>query len=147
MTTITNEEIVAQLYLSVRSIKEATGVTTRCWRPPYGDVDDRVRAIAHQMGLSTIIWDSDSFDWGMPSVANAFQGQYNQSTIDGFFDKWVTDRKSGVDNLHGHVVLEHETSNVTILAAERWLPKLQEAFDVKTVHECAPELPNPYWEE
>nr|AIA90767.1 Polysacc_deac_1 [uncultured Rhizopus] len=65
MTTLTNNEIVAQFYWNLRAIKEAAGVTPRCWRPPYGDVDDRVRAIAHQMGMSTIIWDSDSFDWGL----------------------------------------------------------------------------------
>jgi hypothetical protein len=27
-------------------------------RPPYSDVDDRIRAIAIQMGLTTILWSS-----------------------------------------------------------------------------------------
>lgn len=27
-------------------------------RPPYGDIDDRTRAIALQMGLSVVIWSS-----------------------------------------------------------------------------------------
>ncbi|CAO0792620.1 unnamed protein product [Mucor circinelloides] len=145
MTTLTNHEIVAQLYWNLRAIKEAAGVTPRCWRPPYGDVDDRVRAIAHQMGMSTIIWDSDSFDWGLPSVANDFAGTYTQATVDGFFKSWLEERKSGKDT-HGHVVLEHETSNMTIVTTERWLPKLKEAFNVQKVHDCAPQLPSPYWE-
>lgn len=60
MTTQSNEKVVAELYWTLRAIKEATGITTKCWRPPYGDVDDRVRAIAHQMGLQTILWDEDT---------------------------------------------------------------------------------------
>ncbi|KAI8647854.1 hypothetical protein BD408DRAFT_378074 [Parasitella parasitica] len=145
MTSLTNYEIVAQLYWNLRAIKEAAGVTPRCWRPPYGDVDDRVRAIAHQMGMATILWDVDSFDWGLPSVANGFAGTYTQETIDGFFNEWISNRKNGRDT-HGHVVLEHETSNMTIATTEKWLPKLKEVFNVKKVHDCAPQLRRPYWE-
>ncbi|KAI7903726.1 uncharacterized protein BX663DRAFT_471752 [Cokeromyces recurvatus] len=145
MTSLTSHEIVAQLYWTLRVIKEATGVTTRCWRPPYGDVDDRVRAIAHQMGLSTILWDSDSFDWGLPSSANGFSGTYTEEMIDGFFQQWIDDRKAGVDQ-QGRIVLEHEASNMTVAIAEKWLPELKSTFNVKRVHDCAPELPNPYWE-
>lgn len=31
-------------------------------RPPYGDVDDRIRAIAQGMGLQTIMWSDDTND-------------------------------------------------------------------------------------
>ncbi|KAG1084714.1 hypothetical protein G6F42_021671 [Rhizopus arrhizus] len=65
MTTLTNEEIVAQLYWTHKAIKETMGITPKCWRPPYGDVDDRVRAIAYQMGMRTILWDQDSNDWNL----------------------------------------------------------------------------------
>ena len=37
-------------------IKDVTGVTPTFWRPPFGDVDNRVRAIATAMGLQTSIW-------------------------------------------------------------------------------------------
>jgi len=47
----------------MKAIKLVTGVTPTCWRPPFGDVDDRIRAIAHALGLQTIIWQHDSFDW------------------------------------------------------------------------------------
>lgn len=35
----------------------------RFLQPPYGDVDDRIRAIAAGLNLTTIIWKYDSFDW------------------------------------------------------------------------------------
>ncbi|KAI8087012.1 uncharacterized protein B0P05DRAFT_585230 [Gilbertella persicaria] len=145
MTTLHNHDIVAQLYWSMRAIKEAAGVTTRCWRAPYGDVDDRVRAIAHQMGLYTIVWNSDSFDWGLPSAANGFSGTLTQETIDGYFQNWIAMRENKTDT-EGRIVLEHENSNMTILTSEKWLVNLREAFHVKTVHECEPSLPGPYWE-
>lgn len=60
MTTQTNEQAVAELYWTLKAIKEATGVTVKCWRPPQGDVDDRIRAIAHQMGMRTVLWNRDT---------------------------------------------------------------------------------------
>jgi peptidoglycan/xylan/chitin deacetylase (PgdA/CDA1 family) len=46
MTAQTHEEAVAEFYWALRAIKEATGVTPKCCRPPQGDVDDRIRSIA-----------------------------------------------------------------------------------------------------
>ncbi|KAI8995410.1 hypothetical protein BD414DRAFT_409519 [Trametes punicea] len=56
LTTLTNEQVIAELGWSKKIIKDVTGVTPRMWRPPYGDVDNRVRAIAKAMGLQTSIW-------------------------------------------------------------------------------------------
>ncbi|KFH63574.1 hypothetical protein MVEG_10268 [Podila verticillata NRRL 6337] len=50
MTQLTNAEVVAEFYYRLKMIKQVLGITPRCWRPPFGDVDDRVRAIAWQMG-------------------------------------------------------------------------------------------------
>ncbi|KAG1110830.1 hypothetical protein G6F42_015212 [Rhizopus arrhizus] len=127
MTTQSNEKVVAELYWTLRAIKEATGITTKCWRPPYGDVDDRVRAIAHQMGLQTILWDEDT-------------------TVDGYFQGWIDNFKNGKDKQHGHIVLEHELNNATVNMTEHWLPKLQETFNVVTIQQCM-NISNPYWEE
>ena len=35
MTTLKNEEVVAELYWNLRAIKEATGATSRCWRRKF----------------------------------------------------------------------------------------------------------------
>ena len=55
MTGLTNEQVFAELYFSKKAIKEVTGVTVRCWRPPYGDVDDRVRYIASKLDMRTVV--------------------------------------------------------------------------------------------
>ena len=85
---MTNEQIVAELGWTRKAIKDVTGVTPILFRPPYGDIDDRVRAIAKAMNLVPAIWTSipddngdgvveqwDSNDWRVhggtvPAVAN-----------------------------------------------------------------------------
>ncbi|CAO3591892.1 unnamed protein product [Absidia cylindrospora] len=143
MTTQTNKQVVAELYWTLRAIKEATGVTTKCWRPPFGDVDDRVRAIAWQMGMTTMIWNKDSNDWNMPGDGG---GDLPWDTVDGYFEGWVEARKNGSDNTVGTICLEHELNNATVKMTEKWLPTLQKTFDVKSIHDCMG-ITQPYWEE
>jgi len=42
-------------------------------QPPYGDVDDRIRSIAHALNLTTAVWTYDSNDWkvGTGNITNA----------------------------------------------------------------------------
>ncbi len=39
------------------------GVRSRLFRPPYGAINARVRAIAHSLGDRVVMWDVDSRDW------------------------------------------------------------------------------------
>ena len=63
MTTLSDEQVFAELFYTARAIKILMGVTPSCWRPPFGDTDDRVRAIAAGLGLRTIVWEEDTNDW------------------------------------------------------------------------------------
>lgn len=111
---------------------------------PYGDVDDRVRAIAHQMGLTTVLWDYDSEDWKLPSSAG--NGMIKPEVVDGYFTKWIEKRKSGNDTEHGHITLQHEINEATVGIAEKWLPRIQGVFDVKPLNECT-SMKQLYWEQ
>ncbi|KAI7877496.1 glycoside hydrolase/deacetylase, partial [Lichtheimia hyalospora FSU 10163] len=143
MTSLSDDQVVAELYWSLRAIKHVTGVTVKCWRPPFGDVDDRVRAIAWQMGMRTILWDEDTNDWNMPGPGG---GNLPPSTVDGYFEGWIQSRKNGTDNQHGHIILQHELNNATVSMAEKWLPKIKEVFRVVPFTQCM-NISNPYWEE
>ncbi|KAI8393561.1 uncharacterized protein BYT42DRAFT_551456 [Radiomyces spectabilis] len=142
MTAQSNEVVVAELYWTLRAIKEVTGVTAKCWRPPYGDVDDRVRAIAWQMGMTTVTWDLDTDDWNMPGSGG---GHLSPSVVDGYFQGWIDSRANGTDNATGHVVLQHELNNSTVSMAEKWLPEIQKVFRVMPHNQCH-NIQNPYWE-
>lgn len=56
MTTKTTEQVIAELGWTKKLIKDTLGVTPIYWRPPYGDIDDRVRAISTAMNLIPIVW-------------------------------------------------------------------------------------------
>lgn len=57
LTTLTNEQIVAELGWGSQAIFDATGQVPKYYRPPYGDLDDRVRRIAADVfGLKSVPW-------------------------------------------------------------------------------------------
>lgn len=49
----------------------AAGGSPSCWRPPYGASNQRVRDIATDLGLDTVLWDADSGDYAGASVTGA----------------------------------------------------------------------------
>ncbi|CAG8773756.1 10766_t:CDS:1, partial [Acaulospora colombiana] len=63
LTTQSNEEIIAEMQWTAAVIKNAVGVTPTYMRPPFGDMDDRVRGIVTQLGYKVTIWDKDTNDW------------------------------------------------------------------------------------
>ncbi|CAO3633384.1 unnamed protein product [Mucor fragilis] len=142
MTTVTNEQAVAEFYWTLKAIKEATGVTPKCWRPPQGDVDDRIRSIAWQMGMRTVLWNRDTNDWDMPAPGG---GNLSPNTVDGYFKTWLKDQEDGKNN-EGILVLEHELNHATVNMTEKWLPTIQKAFNVIPALACN-DVSQPYWEE
>lgn len=61
MTTKSNIEILAEIGWTMELIHNSTGGRIpKYWRPPYGDSDMRVRAIAKEVfGLTTVIWNQE----------------------------------------------------------------------------------------
>jgi len=58
MTSLSNEVAMAELAWTMQIISDSTGGRVpKFWRPPYGDSDNRIRAIAkHVLGLTQINW-------------------------------------------------------------------------------------------
>ncbi|GAA5799936.1 hypothetical protein HPULCUR_005357 [Helicostylum pulchrum] len=142
MTTQTNIQIVAELYWTLKAIKEATGVTSQCWRPPQGDVDDRVRSIAWQMGMRTVLWDEDTNDWDMPAPGG---GNLSPKKVDAYFQNLINKEKAGKYKT-GHIVLEHELNSATVNMSMFWMPKIQQVFNVVPALSCNG-ITQPYWEK
>lgn len=61
MTTKTNEEVLGELGWTMQIIHDSSGGRVpRFWRPPYGDTDARVTAIAKEVfGMTTVIWNQE----------------------------------------------------------------------------------------
>jgi peptidoglycan/xylan/chitin deacetylase (PgdA/CDA1 family) len=122
MTAFASEDAFAELWYSMKAIKLVTGVTPTCWRPPYGDVDDRIRAIANALGLQTIIWQYDSFDWRV-GIANI-----TAANVDANYQLFINNLTAGTFNSVGGIMLTHELNNFTMQEAIKWYPQLKAAF-------------------
>ncbi|KII95212.1 carbohydrate esterase family 4 protein [Plicaturopsis crispa FD-325 SS-3] len=107
MTTLNNSMVLGELGWTMEIIHNSTGGRLpKYWRPPYGDADNRVRAIAKEVfGLDTIIWNQDTDDWSLTTGGQTMQA------INSSMQGWLTGPKSP-----GLIILEHELSNQSVQA-------------------------------
>lgn len=138
LTTLSNEGIIAELGWTRKAIKDVLGVTPNTMRPPYGDIDDRVRAISVAMGMTPIMWtrisptatfDTDDFgiNGGLSSVGQVL---LNWENILGNASTMST----------GFIVLEHDLFQQSVDVATGYiLPDAlahQPAFKIEPVINC-----------
>lgn len=70
LTTLSNAAVMKELTNTQNEIRQVTGFTPTLFRPPYGDYDANVLAVAGQAGLpSTIAWSYAPLDWEMPPAS------------------------------------------------------------------------------
>ncbi|KAI7905691.1 chitin deacetylase 1 [Cokeromyces recurvatus] len=121
MTTLTNAEVLAELYYTQKAIKMVTGVTPKYWRPAFGDVDDRVRWIATQLDLTTVLWSLDTDDWA---------AGYSESidTVKSTYESYIQMGLNGTFKNTGQITLTHEINNTTMSLALEFLPKIEAAY-------------------
>ena len=158
MTTLSNEQIIAELGWTKEVIKNATGVTPTFWRPPFGDVDNRVRAIATAMGLRTSMWTSvngSTFDTEGTSVLHSGTLRHMLNTIRAVTSDWqipagqsvyevlnnwesIVTRATEIDT--GFIVLEHDLYQQTVDVATGYiLPDAlahQPPFKIEPIISC-----------
>ncbi|BEJ15126.1 hypothetical protein CspHIS471_0408930 [Cutaneotrichosporon sp. HIS471] len=141
LTKLSNEEIVAELGWTKQAIHDVVGVTPNTFRPPYGDIDDRVRGIAAQMGLTPVMWTRhngktlDTTDWNIPG------GQASGETAVSRFQD-ILDTVPQLDT--GFIVLQHDLYQQTVdLAVGYFLPMAVASgkYAMKSIIECLG-LPN-----
>ncbi|KAM0786366.1 hypothetical protein ACM66B_001836 [Microbotryomycetes sp. NB124-2] len=139
LTTLTNEQIIAELGWSKEVIKSVIGVTPTTMRPPYGDIDDRVRAICEAMDLVPIIWTSvgdvnfDTDDWRMSDTVNP----YTQEQILENFDNFLNLSRSLST---GFIVLAHDLYTRSVdFAIQTMLPRAmayEPKLDLMPINTC-----------
>ncbi|KAI8910100.1 hypothetical protein EDD86DRAFT_204542 [Gorgonomyces haynaldii] len=113
LTSLTNEQIVAEIKYNEAIVYKAIGKIPRFFRPPYGDIDDRVRAIVQALGYQIVIWNKDSTDADQPDTSDA-----SRSKVVSIIEQWLSGSTSFIS-------LEHDISIFTTSIA---LQMLQEFF-------------------
>lgn len=119
LTTLSNEQIIAELGWSKKVIKDVLGVTPNMMRPPYGDIDDRVRAISIAMGLTPVMWtrlsplatfDTDDFD---------IHG--GLTTVQSVLNNWEEIMGNVTTMKTGFIVLEHDLFEQAVQVATGYI--------------------------
>ncbi|KIK59698.1 carbohydrate esterase family 4 protein [Collybiopsis luxurians FD-317 M1] len=136
MTTLSSEDAFAEIWYfvtfsfncnlsmspQIQMVKVAVGVTPTCWRPPYGDIDDRIRAIANALGLQTIMWEYDTAD------ASVNGQSITEDTVENNYISFLQTAGSGTFNSTGTILLMHELNNFTMSEAMKYYSQISNAF-------------------
>lgn len=57
-----------QLERTSAAIADVLGSPPHLFRPPYGDRNEQIDAVAAELGLETVLWDVDPRDWSRPGA-------------------------------------------------------------------------------
>ncbi|KAL3896537.1 MAG: hypothetical protein SGCHY_004009, partial [Lobulomycetales sp.] len=123
LTSMTNAQIVAELQFTAAIVYRTIGIIPKLIRPPYGDIDDRVRAIANALGYTVAFWTTrpsrDSQDAGLsvnPETNTAEVQQQIIDTVSGWFD-----------DENGFISLQHDLNPWSVDVALRILANVETA--------------------
>lgn len=123
MTTMSDMEVLGEIGWTMQIIYDLIGVIPAFWRPPYGDIDNRVRAISqHVFGLKTVMWSTDPNDWclsdGSSPESECAPGSGPQNMNQLIADLRFHIHEGVARNHHfpkkGIISLEHELSRRTV---------------------------------
>lgn len=138
LTTQTNEEIIAELGWSKKVIKDVLGVTPNMMRPPYGDIDDRVRAISIAMGLTPVIWTRISPTATFDTADFNIKG--GLVSVEQVLSNWENIIGNATTMSNGFIVLEHDLFEQAVEVATGYiLPDAlahQPPFTIQPVISC-----------
>ncbi|KAI8815163.1 hypothetical protein BJ742DRAFT_782568 [Cladochytrium replicatum] len=106
-TNLTNAQLIAEIRYTERRIFEAIGKVPTMFRPPYGDMDDRVRAIVSALGYRIVVWTAPDFESGDTGATAAGTATY--TTVVNKTQSWAQLPASAP----GFISLQHDINNVT----------------------------------
>ena len=139
LTTLSNDQIVAELVWTMKIVKDVIGVTPIYFRPPYGETNDRVLGIAASLGLKTIIWNRDSKDWFFTEyfpgkkMEPPFKPNDGPSAVIDRFKRWA----SGEIGYKGSISLQHDFFKETAPLIDGTLQALsQSPYNVTDIQGC-----------
>ncbi|GAA99836.1 carbohydrate esterase family 4 protein [Mixia osmundae IAM 14324] len=128
LTSMTDMQLLGEFGWCMQAIYDMSGKIPRLSRPPYGDIDNRVRAIANQVfGLTNVIWNQDTLDWTLtdasaPGTATPGRGPQTDAGLVGELSGFYAGAKSP-----GLIILEHELSTRTVAGFINTYPQLKAA--------------------
>jgi len=124
LTRYSDGTVRDQLARGNQVIEQAAGESPHCFRPPFGAVNDRVRSVAAGLGLTSIMWDVDPWDWKRPGPTAVASH--------------VLSRTGG-----GDIVLFHDTAGWSTIGALPAIIQGLRARGLEFVPLCSTSIPAP----
>lgn len=117
LNSLSYEEISNEISDTRALIYEVTGVDTMLMRPPYGNSDSRVVAMAEEEGVALIKWSVDTMDWSVLDAYAVYEHIMSHAS-------------------DGAIILCHDVHRTTIEAMEMAIPALlEEGYQLVTITE------------
>ncbi|KAF9282929.1 chitin deacetylase [Mortierella alpina] len=129
LTTLTNEEIVAEMKWTEQAVFDITGIRLKYMRAPYGDMDARVRFVLRKLGLIPVGWgdEFDTKDWDTTMNDTAVVTHFTNT-----LDKYVAGNKT-----KGFYCLEHDMTDSVVNRAYKIVPLgWERKIEYATVAQC-----------
>lgn len=127
LTSMSARQIVAEVQYTAAIVYATIGIVPRLFRPPYGDIDDRVRAIVNALGYTTAFWTTspsrDTQDAGTSLDPERNTTSEAQQEIIDNVSTWF-------DQPAGFISLQHDLNPWTIDVALEIISNINEAGDV-----------------
>ena len=121
LTKLGSDELTQQIMATRAKIYEITGTDATVLRPPYGAVNEDVKNVCEQLGVTIVNWSMDTLDW-----------KYKDA--DKIYNTIINDVKDG------DIILCHDLHGTTVDAMERVIPALiEQGYQLVTVSELLKE--------
>ncbi|KAI8894572.1 hypothetical protein BC833DRAFT_623824 [Globomyces pollinis-pini] len=134
LTSLDTESIVSELEWTSELIQELIGVQPRFYRPPYGDIDDRVRSITSAMGLTAVIWNYDTVDYVLNSNPYAYPEGQIEMNVQQTAQDWRLKN-------NGIISLQHDIGSVSASKGPGVVQRiLSSGMNIKRVSDCIGQL-------
>ncbi|ESK86836.1 carbohydrate esterase family 4 protein [Moniliophthora roreri MCA 2997] len=116
--------LIPPVCAAIEVIKLITGIETRCFHPPQGDLDDCICYIAHAFGCKSILWKYDTKDMiHVPGTNKA-----DPKAVEKNYKDFIQLAQAGAFQNEGAILLAHETNNMAISEAIKYYLQLKAAF-------------------
>lgn len=118
MNSSSRAKVDSEVSRTQRVLADASGVTPRVMRPPYGATNKAlVEHMYNRYGMASILWDVDTIDWRKPGVSKVISTAVNKAKP-------------------GSIILVHDIHATTLSALEGIVTGLQQrGFKLVTVSE------------
>ncbi|KAG0304225.1 chitin deacetylase [Dissophora globulifera] len=135
LTTLTNEQIVAEMKWTEMAVMNATGKRLKYMRPPYGDIDNRVRFVLKRLGYTPVEWTSDAFDtndWKIPANATAEDLTLAATNFTNTMKKYVASAKTN----KGFYALQHDRTIESFNLTQILIAKKPKTLNINNIPGC-----------